>query len=234
MTDCNGNPADRDLRSYGRKRGRKPSARQAALLAEALPRVAVDLGLLGAGAPRDLFPVTVGEVWLEIGFGGGEHMIQAAIENPDTGHIGCETFEDGVVKALAAIEEKGLRNVRIYPGDVRELLRRLPVASIGRVYVLFPDPWPKRRHAKRRLLRRPVLDLIARVLRPGGELRVATDIGDYAATVLEAARRHPDLVWSAQGPSDWRLPWPGWPGTRYEAKAIREGRRRYFLLFKRT
>ena len=154
--------------------------------------------------------------------------------NPDVGLIGCEVFEDGVVKALSAIEEGGLANVRLSTEDARELLRRLPDASLDRVFILFPDPWPKKRHVKRRLVNRGLFDHLARVMRPGGELRIGTDIADYLRTMLLAARGRADFAWQVQGPRDWRLRPTDWPQTRYEAKAIREGRRCYFLRFIRT
>jgi tRNA (guanine-N7-)-methyltransferase len=176
----------------------------------------------------------VTQVWLEIGFGGAEHLIHQAAANPDVGLIGCEPFEDGVIKALTAIEERGLRNVRLHPDDVRPLLRALPPASLAKVFVLFPDPWPKARHAKRRLVSKTFLDALARVMPTGAELRIATDIPAYARTVLEAAIPHPAFRWTATSPADWRTPWPDWPGTRYEAKAHREGRRPMFLTFHRV
>ena len=159
------------------------------------------------------------EVWLEIGFGGAEHLLWQARHNPEVGLIGCEVFEDGVVKALTGVAEHALANVRLSTDDARDLLRWLPPASLGRVFVLFPDPWPKKRHVKRRLVTRAVLDLLARVMTPRAELRIATDIGDYARTILLAARRHPALAWQAEGPRDWRERPADWPQTRYEAKA---------------
>lgn len=222
-----------DLRSFGRKRGRKPSRRQRALLDDCLPRLNVDLDRLGSTPVSNLFSAPVRDVWLEVGFGGAEHLIHQAKEHPEVGLIGCEPFEDGVIKALTAIEEQDLNNVRLYPGDVRPLLRALGPSTLARVFVLFPDPWPKTRHAKRRLVSRTFLDALARVMRPGAELRIATDIDAYARTVLEAAIPHPQFRWTASGPADWRSPWQDWPGTRYEAKALREGRRPMFFTFLR-
>jgi len=176
-------------------------------------------------------PGTVSQVWLEIGFGGAEHLVWQARHNPHVGLIGCEVFEDGVVKALAAIEDQALTNVRLCTWDARELLRWLPEGSLKRVFILFPDPWPKKRHVKRRLVSRALLDLLARAMAPGAELRIATDIGDYARTILLAAASHPGFLWQAAGPEDWRTRGPDWPETRYEAKAIDEGHRCYFLRF---
>ena len=223
-----------ELRSFGRKRARKPSPRQQSLWDVALPRLRLDPAALAAEPLPALFSAPVTQVWLEIGFGGAEHLIYQAAANPHVGLIGCEPFEDGVIKALTAIEERGLRNVRLHPDDVRPLLRALPPASLTKVFVLFPDPWPKARHAKRRLVSESFLDALGRVMPPGAELRVATDIPAYARTVLEAAIPHPAFRWTATCPADWRAPWPDWPGTRYESKAHREGRRPMFLTFHRV
>lgn len=226
-------PGEHELRSFGRRHGRKLSPRQARFLDDVLPRVAVDLASPSPLQATDLFP-EASDVWLEIGFGGAEHLIWQAEHNPGVGIIGCEPFEEGVVKALAAVEDKGLENIRIHADDARPLLRWLPAASIGRAFVLFPDPWPKKRHAKRRLVAAPLLDMLARALRPGAELRIGTDIGDYARTMLIAFAAEARFRWLADGPADWRLRPADWPETRYEAKAQREGRRRYYLRFIRA
>jgi tRNA (guanine-N7-)-methyltransferase len=252
---------EKDLRTYGRRRGRKLSPRQASYLLRKLPIVRIDLSQPPPADARALFTAPrlaeprreatdgpamrvstqreqwtrpVGEVWLEIGFGGGEHLAWQAEQNPEAGIIGCEVFEDGIVKLLSAIDAKPLRNVLVCAEDARLLLRWLPAASIARAFVLFPDPWPKKRHAKRRLVSRSTLDLLARVMQPGAELRVATDIGDYLRAILLASRGHPAFAWRAEGPHDWRARGANWPATRYEAKALREGRRCYFLRFQRT
>jgi tRNA (guanine-N7-)-methyltransferase len=220
-----------ELRSFGRRRGRKISARQEGLRDQLLPRVSVPIR--EACDLAALFP-EAREIWLEIGFGGAEHLIWQAKANPDVGLIGCEPFEDGVVKALAAIEDGGLANVRVHPDDARPLLRWLPDASLGRAFILFPDPWPKKRHQKRRLFSADLLRELARAMKPGAELRLGTDIGDYARSSLLALRQVPAFRWLAESPADWRDRPPDWPQTRYEAKAIREGRRRYFFRFVRT
>jgi tRNA (guanine-N7-)-methyltransferase len=220
-----------EIRSFGRRRGRKLSARQDRLLAHLLPRVAVDPS---GPPPRDLsglFPAGSSAVWLEIGFGGGEHLIWQTKAHPDVGLIGCEPFEDGLVKVLAAIDEGGLGNLRLLGDDVRPLLRWLPEGSLSRVFMLFPDPWPKKRHQKRRLFSSDLLGLLARAMAPGAELRLATDIGDYARTALLAVACTPVFRWTAEQPEDWRVRPADWPGTRYEAKAGREGRRCYFFRF---
>lgn len=217
-----------ELRSYGRRRGRKASDRQEALKADLLPKVALDL------AQPPMQPAPESELWLEIGFGGGEHLVWQAEHNTAHTVIGCEPFEDGVVKVLTAIADRGLGNVRLHMGDARDVLRWLAPGSISRAFILFPDPWPKRKHRKRRLVNPATLQMLARVLRPGAELRIGTDIGDYARTMLEAFRTEPAFIWQAQSPQDWRLRPDDWPPTRYEQKAEREGRRRYYLRFRRV
>ena len=168
-------------------------------------------------------------MWLEIGFGGAEHLLWQASRHPGVGLIGCEVFEDGVVKALAGIEQNDLNNVRLYTDDARALLRWIPAGSLDRVFILFPDPWPKKRHVKRRLISPAFLGSLARAMAPGGELRIATDIGDYARTMMLALREHPEFAWTAERPRDWRERPPDWPETRYEAKAKAAGRRCYYL-----
>jgi tRNA (guanine-N7-)-methyltransferase len=231
----------RELRSFGRKRGRKLSARQQALLRDFLPRVALDLAQPSPARLDAIFvsgiscgrEEAVRDVWLEIGFGGAEHMVAQAQANPDVGIIGCEPFEDGVVKALSAIEEQGLANVRIHADDVRPVLRWLPPKSLGRVFMLYPDPWPKKRHEKRRLFSDELLGHLFRVMKPGAELRLATDSGDYARAALSNAASDGRFQWLAASPADWRQRTADWPQTRYEAKAVRDGRVSYYLRFSR-
>lgn len=174
------------------------------------------------------------QVWLEIGFGGGEHLLWQAAHNPGATLIGCEPFEDGVVKVLAAIDEEMRENIRLHMGDARDVLRWLPDAAIDRAFILFPDPWPKKKHRKRRLVNAATLALLARVMKPGAELRIATDIGDYARTMLEAFRAVPQFQWLAESPADWRVRPSDWPETRYEQKAAREGRQRYYFRWVRV
>ncbi len=223
-----------EIRSFGRRRGRKLSARQERLLADLLPKVAVDPARPPFSDLRELFEPALSAVWLEIGFGGAEHLLWQARTHPDVGLIGCEPFEEGVVKALTTIDEEGLCNIRLLEDDVRPLLRWLPERSLSRVFILFPDPWPKKRHQKRRLFSPDLLRLLARVMVPGAELRLATDIGDYARTALLAVQGTPEFRWTAEGPADWCVRPADWPATRYEAKAGREGRRCYFFRFLRT
>jgi tRNA (guanine-N7-)-methyltransferase len=223
-----------ELRSFGRRRGRKLSPRQEALIRELLPRVSLDLTRAAPEPLGELFEGTPSEVWLEIGFGGGEHLVWQAERNPGVGFIGCEPFLDGIVKVLTAIEARRLCNIRLYGDDARAVLRWLPDDSIARAFVLFPDPWPKERHRKRRLVSAATLGLLARVMCDGAELRIATDIGDYARTILLAARSRWEFQWLAAGPTDWRERPADWPATRYEQKAIREGRRSLYFRFVRT
>src|SRR5215468_4879177 len=225
--------SERDLRSYGRRRGRRLSTRQAALLERELPRLAISLAQPAQVELDRLFVPPVAEVWLEIGFGGAEHLIWQARANPHVGLIGCEPFADGIVKALSAIEADNLSNVRIHADDARPLLRWLSPASIARTFILFPDPWPKRRHHKRRLVSQATLAELARVMRPGAELRVATDIAAYAGAILLAVRQQQSFRWTAEGPADWRERGADWPATRYEEKALTAGRRCTFFRFQR-
>ncbi len=212
-----------DLRSYGRRRGRKFSKRQQWLWDEVLPRVRFEASRLSA--TRD--------TWLEIGFGGGEHLVWQASHNPAVDIIGCEPFEDGVVKVLTAIESLPIDNIHLHPDDARDLIRALPAASIARAFILFPDPWPKKRHVKRRLVGLSLLRDLARVLAPGAGLRIGTDIADYARTIAMAFQHEPAFRWAARRPADWQIRPDDWPQTRYEAKAVREGRRSVYLQFHR-
>lgn len=226
--------AQRDLRSYGRRRGRALSPRQRALWQNLLPKLALPDGANALQRPCSLFEPPVSQLWLEIGFGGGEHLLWQAAHNPQAGLIGCEPFEDGVVKVLSAIESTGLANIRVHADDGRPLLRMLPTSSVDRAFVLFPDPWPKKRHHKRRLISVEVADELARVLRLEGEVRIATDIGAYACEILRTVLGQGSFGWMAESPADWRLRPADWPPTRYEAKALREGRRCYYFRFSRT
>lgn len=232
MRECHKTPGE-DIRSYGRRHGRKFSPRQTRLLADELPRLTIDVASPPPGSAAELFDRQVRDVWLEIGFGGGEHLIWQAEHNRDVGIIGCEPFLDGIVKVLDGIHARGLSNIRLLPDDARPLLRWLPAGSVGRAFILFPDPWPKTRHRKRRLVSAQFLGMLARVMKSGAELRIATDIGDYARTVLLAARASPQLHWLATGPSDWRQRTADWPPTRYEQKALSAGRRPVYLRFER-
>ena len=183
--------------------------------------------------PDVLFGAAPRPIWLEIGFGGGEHLVQQAERHPTAGFIGCEVFENGIVKLLAQIEQRRLDNIRIFADDARLLIAALPPASIDRVFILFPDPWPKRRHHKRRLLSREMLDRLAEIMADGAELRVATDDGDYLCWILELLTNHPAFGWLARRPGDWRERPADWLPTRYEEKARAAGRSPVFLRFRR-
>ena len=187
----------------------------------------------GALDPRAVFPTATDTVWLEIGFGAGEHLAEQAEHHPTIGFIGCEVFEDGIVRLLGEIERRGLANVRLFIDDARLLVAALPPASLRRVFILFPDPWPKRRHHKRRLVAPAMLELLASAMADGAELRLATDDRDYLAWMLEHTVAHPDFVWLARRPPDWRERPEDWPSTRYEAKARAAGREPVFLRFMR-
>jgi tRNA (guanine-N7-)-methyltransferase len=203
-------------RTYGRIKGRPIKPRQEVLLDSLLPRIAVPGGPID---PRALAP-GAHEAWLEIGFGGGEHLAAQAQAHPNTLLIGAEPFLNGAASALRHIDEMGLANVRLHVGDGRDILARLPAASLARLYVLFPDPWQKLRHHKRRLMQDAVIADMGRALAPGGRLRFATDWADYADWTLERLLRSPLFDWPARRADDWRRPWPDHVATRYEQKRL--------------
>jgi len=173
------------------------------------------------------------EIWLEIGFGGGEHMVHQAVQNSAVGLIGCEPYINGVAMLLGKIRASGAENIAVYPGDVRNLFDVLPEASVARAFLLYPDPWPKKRHHKRRFVTEGHLRPMAKCLKKGAIFRVATDIPDYVRQTLEEVPRH-GFEWLAEGPADWRAPWDDWISTRYEQKALREGRVPHYLTFRRV
>jgi len=218
---------------FGRRKGHRLRPHHAALVATLLPRLALALDRPAPADLAQLFARPVDAVRLEIGFGGGENLIAEAAAHPRQGFIGCEPFVNGMAKILALIEAGGHDNVRLHAGDAVDLLGWLPAASLAQVDLLYPDPWPKRRHWKRRFVQDRTVAMLARVLRPGGAFRFATDIPDYAAWTLERLMRAPDFLWTAECADDWRRPWPGFGGTRYEAKAKREGRPPCYLAFRR-
>jgi tRNA (guanine-N7-)-methyltransferase len=204
-------------------------ARQTVLL----PRLAFVPPESGTFDPASLFALAPREIWLEIGFGGGEHLAAQAEHHPEIGFIGCELFENGVVKLLGEIDRRKLANIRICADDARRLLAALPPRSIARVFILFPDPWPKARHQKRRLIAPPTLDRLAEIMTDHGELRLATDDPGYLSWMLECATGHPAFCWTARRPADWRERPSDWPATRYEQKALKAGRIPAFLRFVR-
>lgn len=216
---------------FGRRKGKALRARQASLTETLLPRLRLDPANLTTDPE---LPSGYDDLWLEIGFGGGEHLAFDAQRNANVSFIGCEPFVNGVAKLLATIEEKNLRNIRIYDGDALEILRALPASSLGRITILYPDPWPKFRQRKRRFVSSETIAEMARVLRDGAEVHFATDIDDYSAWTLARFLGNDMFEWKARGPEDWKHPWPDWPGTRYEAKAIREGRAPAYITFVRN
>jgi len=218
---------------FGRRKGHPLKPRQTALFDTLLPRIALDLS---TPAPADLgalFAHPPAAVCLEIGFGGAEHLIAQAQAHPNVGFIGTDAFINGVAKALVAIDAHRLSNVRLYFGDASALIDWLPAGGLARIDLLYPDPWPKRRHWKRRFIQDDSLKRLARILKSGGELRFATDIADYAAHALARVLRSTEFVWTAEMASDWRKPWDDFSGTRYEAKAVREGRTPAYFIFRR-
>jgi len=223
---------------YGRRHGKTLRPGQKALLETRLAELAPK-GVGWAENPKRN-PIDPGalfgdarEIWLEIGFGAGEHMLHLAASHPDIGIIGCEAYINGVAMLLSGIERAGVSNLAIHPGDARDLMDVLPADSVAKVFLLYPDPWPKTRHHKRRFINPSNLDQLARIMAPGATLRLATDIGDYVRHALELLIRDGRFCWLAEGPADWRESWPGWPGTRYESKALREGRSPCYLTFRR-
>jgi tRNA (guanine-N7-)-methyltransferase len=203
-------------------------------MAEVLPKLALDLTQPAPNDPRALFPVPVDGVRLEIGFGGGEHFLHEARSSPRSGFLGCEPYQNGMAKALAAIEAENLKNIRLHYGDALGLIEWLAAGSLARIDILYPDPWPKRRHWKRRFVSDVRAARLARLLKQGGELRFATDVPSYAEWALLRLLRVPGLIWTAERADDWRRPWPGFPGTRYEAKAVAAGARPTYLTFRRA
>ncbi|EAU43267.1 tRNA (guanine-N(7)-)-methyltransferase [Fulvimarina pelagi HTCC2506] len=218
---------------FGRLKGPKLRERQRRLIEEVLPQRRIDLAKGPPSQLRDLFPVTVDEIRLEIGFGGGEHLHHETGRYPETGFIGVEPFINGMAKLLGALDDAPRDNLLLFDEDAVTLLDWLPTASLSGVDLFYPDPWPKKRHFKRRFVNATNLDRLARVLKPGGHFRFASDIDTYVNWTLVHCRDHPAFSWIAEGPFDWRTPYEGWPGTRYEAKAKREKRTPAYLTFVR-
>jgi tRNA (guanine-N7-)-methyltransferase len=218
---------------FGRRKGHKLRDHQAGLMTTLLPRIAIDIA--GAAPPRTelLFDAGVVSVRLEIGFGGGEHLLAEAAAYPATGFIGCEPYLNGLAKILAGLERQPLPNVKLFAGDAAELLAWLPEKSLQRIDLIHPDPWPKRRHWKRRFVQDATIAAMARALIDGGEFRFVCDIDDYVAWTLSHFVRAADFSWTAERADDWRKPWPAYTMTRYGRKATREGRNATYLTFKR-
>ncbi|MBZ9952973.1 MULTISPECIES: tRNA (guanosine(46)-N(7))-methyltransferase TrmB [unclassified Mesorhizobium] len=219
---------------FGRRRGKPVRPQQAAALESGLDAYRLDLTTEAPSDLRALFEADVSAVRLEIGFGGGEHLLHRATEAPMTGFIGVEPFVNGMAKMMMAVREKPLANLRVYDDDATRLLDWLPQASLDGIDLLYPDPWPKKKHWKRRFVSPVNLERFARVVKRGGEFRFASDIDTYVNWTLLHCRAHGGFAWQAAEAVDWHRPYDGWPGTRYEAKAVREGRRPAYLTFIRT
>jgi tRNA (guanine-N7-)-methyltransferase len=230
-------PRNEDARQagsfFGRRKGHKLRAHQADLIEHLLPHLALDIASPAPADPASMFDPIVRELRLEIGFGGGEHLVAEAGQFPETGFIGCEPYVNGMAKILAQIEAHNISNIRLLAGDAAELLAWLPPHSLARIDLIHPDPWPKRRHWKRRFVQDATITAMARVLKGGGEFRFVSDIDDYAAWTLSHLLRSPDFEWLAMRADEWRLPWQGFTKTRYGQKAEREGRKATYLRFRR-
>ena len=219
---------------FGRRKGHRLRAHQADLIKHFLPHLAIDIA---GPVPADLahhFDPPTEQVRLEIGFGGGEHLAAEARAEPNIGFIGCEPYVNGMAKILSQIEAHNIGNIRLFAGDASDLLAWLPPHSLVRIDLIHPDPWPKRRHWKRRFVQDATVAKMARVLRPGGEFRFVSDIDDYCAWTLAHLARSDDFAWTAERAIDWRQPWDGYTMTRYGSKAEREGRVAAYLRFRRV
>jgi tRNA (guanine-N7-)-methyltransferase len=219
---------------FGRRKGHKLRAHQADLIQNLLPRLSLDIEAPAPSGVASLFDPEASEVCLEIGFGGGEHLIAEARNAPQSGFIGCEPYVNGMAKILAKLETETISNIRLFAGDAAALLTWLPSSSLSRIDLIHPDPWPKRRHWKRRFVQDTTIVAMARVLKPGGEFRFVTDIADYCAWTLWHFAQSPNFNWLAERADDWRLPWAGHALTRYGQKAVREGRPATYLRFARV
>lgn len=218
---------------FGRRKGKALRGQQAEKLETLLPRYIVDLSASAPQPLNDLFPVQTERLRLEIGFGGGEHLIHRALERPATGFIGVEPFVNSMQKLLARVDETGARNIRVYNDDATQLLDWLPDASLDQIDLLYPDPWPKKKHWKRRFVSQVNLTRFHRVLKPGALFCFASDIDTYVNWTLQHCQAHGGFDWTAQNAADWLTPYEGWPSTRYEAKARREGRSSAYLTFRK-
>jgi tRNA (guanine-N7-)-methyltransferase len=246
MSVASRDPVDRDTLSddgaaahgqgsfFGRRKGHKLRIHQADLIENLLPHLALDIGTPAPDSLRDLFDDGIEDVRLEIGFGGGEHLIAEAQAFPTIGFIGCEPYVNGMAKILTQIEAFNIKNVRLYAGDAAELVAWAPQGSMARIDLIHPDPWPKRRHWKRRFVQDATVKAMARILKSQGEFRFVSDIDDYCAWTLAHLLRSPDFLWTAERAADWHLPWAGYTMTRYGRKAEREGRRAAYLRFRRV
>jgi tRNA (guanine-N7-)-methyltransferase len=219
---------------FGRRKGHKLRAHQADLIEHLLPRLALDIANPSPGQLAEVFNRPVDGIRLEIGFGGGEHLAAEARAFPEMGFIGCEPYVNGMAKILTQIEAHNIGNIRLFAGDAAELLAWLPPHSLKRIDLIHPDPWPKRRHWKRRFVQDATVAAMAHALEPHGEFRFVSDIDDYCAWTLVHLSRSPNFVWTAERADDWRLPWSDYTMTRYGAKAEREGRQAAYLRFRKV
>jgi tRNA (guanine-N7-)-methyltransferase len=219
---------------FGRRKGHKLRAHQADLIAHLLPHLALDLASTPPDDVGNLFDPRAQAARLEIGFGGGEHLATEARNFPEMGFIGCEPYVNGMAKILSQIEAHNIGNIRLFAGDAVELLAWLPPRSLSRIDLIHPDPWPKRRHWKRRFVQDTTVAAMARVLKQHGEFRFVSDIDDYCAWTLSHLARSRDFSWLAERADDWGLPWEGFTLTRYGRKAEREGRAATYLRFRRV
>lgn len=222
---------DTERAFFGRRKGKALREGQSARIAGLLPALRLPDGEIHD--PKALFPIPVEAIRLEIGFGGGEHLLSRMRESPQIGFIGCEPFVNGMAKFLAVVERENLKNIRLWDGDAALLLPRLPAGGLDAIDLLYPDPWPKRRQRKRRFVSDRTIGLFARALREGGRFRFASDIDDYVGWTLARLLRSPDFDWTDEHADDWRQPYPGWVRTRYEAKAIKAGRVPSYLTARR-
>jgi tRNA (guanine-N7-)-methyltransferase len=229
-----GNDGARQGSFFGRRKGHKLRAHQADLVANLLPHLSLDIAGETPADISELFDPGAQDVRLEIGFGGGEHLAAEAQQFADRGFIGCEPYVNGMAKILAQIEANNIGNIRLFAGDAAELLAWLPPRSLSRIDLIHPDPWPKRRHWKRRFVQDTTVTAMARLLKVGGEFRFVSDIDTYCAWTLAHLLRSPDFRWLAERADDWRRPWDGYTMTRYGRKAAREGRVANYLRFERV
>ena len=225
-------PTRRSEAFFGRRKAKALSPKQEDRFSDLFPKFKVDITKPAPANSADLFPRTPEQIILEIGFGGGEHLIHQAESNPALGYIGVEPFVNSMAKALKEIDDRGIENIRLYEEDAAELLDWLPENSIDRIDLLYPDPWPKKRHWKRRFVSIKNLDRFSKVLKPGGLFRFASDIDTYINWTLQHCHQHEDFSWQANKAEDWQNPYENWVRTRYEAKAFREGRTPCYLTFK--
>lgn len=219
---------------FGRRKGKPLRQNQQRLMDDVLNALLIDIARPAPQDLKSLFSVPVETIRLEIGFGGGEHLIHRALENPKTGFIGVEPFVNSMAKLLSRVEESGARNIRVYNDDAAALLDWMPANSVSQIDLLYPDPWPKKKHWKRRFVSQVNLTRFHRVLEDNGRFCFASDIDTYVNWTLQHCAKHGGFEWTAQNAADWLTPYEGWPSTRYEAKARREGRSSAYLTFKRT